>query len=82
MVPLLENRPEKAHEVVARLTVRGKPGAPAEYARDELRWKADGVGADAVVKTAQYSRWDGTPAPSAPRDPLPRLSAAHTGGNA
>lgn len=68
LVPLLEAPPQRAYEIVARLQARSGTGVPVEYAYDELRWKASGVGADAVVKTSERPAWDAAPVPYDPPD--------------
>jgi hypothetical protein len=77
-VALLDERPRRPHDVVARLEVRGDPGVPVEHAYGELRWKADALGADAVVKTAERSRLARAPARYEPPD-RPLLGNAYPG---
>ncbi|HEX6267244.1 MAG TPA: hypothetical protein VFZ81_10145 [Burkholderiales bacterium] len=78
LVPLLEERPAQPHEVLAHLEARGDPGAPVQYAYDELRWKANAMGADAIVKIEQRSLSDEAPVPYDPPD-RPLMGNAYPG---
>lgn len=76
LVPLLAEAPSQPYELVARLEARGDPGEPIEYAYDELRWKANALGADAVVKTEARALVDRTP-PTTPPPERPLLGNAY-----
>lgn len=75
---LLYERPDRPHEVIARVQVRGRPGTHVAYVYDDLRHEAGALGADAVVRTAQRRHTDATPLPDKP-EKRPELGRAYPG---
>ena len=78
LAPMLQTPSERPYEVVGRLHVRGDPGEPVRHVHDELRWRANALGADAVVKTGESELPEHAPAPYDPPD-RPLLGNAYPG---
>ena len=77
-IPMLAQAPTRAYEEIAPVAARGDPGTPLPYVYDELRRKAQALGADAVIRTTQQNRLERAPAPYDPPD-APLLGNAYPG---
>lgn len=75
---MLDERPARAHQVVGRVEARGAPGTNVRFVYDELRRKAEALGADAVVRVEQRKHTDAAPLPSGPQE-WPQLGEAYPG---
>jgi hypothetical protein len=75
---LLAEAPRRAYEEVAWVQARGAPGTHRDLVYDELRRKADALGADAVLKPVERTLHDHTPAPYDPTQ-RPLLGNAYPG---
>jgi hypothetical protein len=77
-IPLLTERPERPHEVIASVEARGFPGTHLAYVYDDLRRKALALGADAVVRVEERTHTDAVPPPSDSQD-RPAIGNAYPG---
>jgi hypothetical protein len=69
-VELLRENPQHAYQKIARLEVRGRPGAPRWAVYEQLREKARSLGADAVVTLSEERKRQ----PAPPLDHEPRVT--------
>lgn len=74
-VELLREKPHRPHHEIARLELRGRPGAPRWTLYEQLREKARGLGADAIVTVSEERKRQ--PAPTFEQEPRVTLGNAY-----
>lgn len=75
---ILSEAPPRPYEALGRVQARGAPGTHRRLVYEELRRKADALGADAVVKLEEHTREALAPAPYDPPQ-RPLLGNAYPG---
>lgn len=69
-VELLREKPQRPYQEIARLEVRGRPGAPRWTVYEQMREEARSLGADAIVTLSEERRRQ----PAAPFEQEPRVT--------
>lgn len=74
-VALLREKPQRPYHEIARLELRGQPGAPRWTVYEQLREKARSLGADAIVTLGEERKRQ--PAPPLEHEPRVALGNAY-----
>lgn len=69
-VELLREKPQRPYQEIARLEVRGRPGASRWTIHEQMREEARSLGADAIVTLSEQRRRQ----PAAPFEQEPRVT--------